>query len=178
MPRLRIPTLALALTGALALLAGTAQAATASPGDLLAVNCLDKPYPPAPQLFPLIARAWEREAPTFGRYQAFDAPPCATWPAKTWEVERYTGPWNRRTAHPLMVIGNTFDPATQYRFAQSMQRELGSAVLVTVDMIEHCAVGRSAALNALVTSYLVDQAVPAAGQLLTPDADPFPVPAS
>lgn len=73
-----------------------------------------------------------------------------------------------------MVIGNTFDPATQYKFAQNMQRELGSAVLVTVDMIEHCAVGKSKALNALVTSYLVDQTAPAPGQLLKPDADPFP----
>ncbi|GAA2825188.1 alpha/beta hydrolase [Kitasatospora paracochleata] len=169
---------ALAVAAPAALREAPADTPYTSDDSYYGVNCLDKPYPPAPQLFPLIARAWEREAPTFGRYQAFDAPPCATWPAKTWEVERYTGPWNRRTAHPLMVIGNTFDPATQYRFAQSMQRELGSAVLVTVDMIEHCAVGRSAALNALVTSYLVDQAVPAAGQLLTPDADPFPVPAS
>ncbi|PBC70529.1 TAP-like protein [Streptomyces sp. TLI_235] len=138
------------------------------------VNCQDKPFPPAPKLFPLVARAWELESPTFGRYQAFDAPPCATWPAPALWSERYTGPWNHRTATPVMVIGNTYDPATRYAFAQRMQRELGNAVLVTVDVVEHCAVGRSAALNALVTSYLVDRAAPRPGQLLKPDADPFP----
>ncbi|MFE2723600.1 alpha/beta fold hydrolase [Kitasatospora sp. NPDC059327] len=138
------------------------------------VNCQDKPYPSNPRVFANAARSWERDAPTFGRYQAFDAPACATWPAPARDVERYTGPWNRRTATPVMVIGNTFDPATQYTFAKRMQRQLGSAVLVSVDVVEHCAVGRSKELNKLVTSYLVNQAVPAPGQLLKPDADAFP----
>ncbi|MER5865030.1 alpha/beta hydrolase [Kitasatospora sp. NPDC002040] len=140
------------------------------------VNCQDKPYPSNPKVFPLIARAWEIGAPTFGRYQAFDGPACSTWPAPAQEVERYTGPWNKRTANTVMVIGNTFDPATQYRFAQSMQRELNNAVLVTVDMVQHCAVGSSKALNAMVTSYLVDKIAPKPGQTLKPDADPFPAP--
>ncbi|GAA0661173.1 alpha/beta hydrolase [Kitasatospora atroaurantiaca] len=142
------------------------------------VNCQDKPYPSNPEVFSHIARAWELEAPTFGRYQAFDAPACATWPAPARWSERYSGPWNKKTANTVMVIGNTFDPATQYRFAENMQRELGNSVLVSVDMIQHCAIGSSKVLNAMVTSYLVDKAVPAPGQLLKPDADPFPVPAS
>ncbi|MGE7437863.1 alpha/beta hydrolase [Kitasatospora sp. NPDC001175] len=142
----------------------------------LGVNCQDKPYPSNPRMFALVARAWELEAPTFGRYQAFDAPACATWPAPARAVERYSGPWNRKTDHPVMVIGNTFDPATRYRFAQHMQRELGSAVLVTVDMVQHCAIGQSKALDALVTSYLVDQVAPKPGQLLEPDTDAFPMP--
>ncbi|MFJ7157306.1 alpha/beta hydrolase [Streptomyces sp. NPDC101118] len=141
------------------------------------VNCQDKPYPSNPRAFALVARAWEHGAPTFGRYQAFDAPACATWPSPARSAERYAGPWNRRTANKVMVIGNTFDPATQYRFSQRMQRQLGNSVLVTVDMIEHCAVGRSKALNALVTSYLVDGTAPKPGQVLKPDLDPFPTPA-
>ncbi|MGW4160115.1 alpha/beta hydrolase [Streptomyces sp. NPDC004788] len=140
------------------------------------VNCQDKPYPTNPKAFANLARAWELDAPTFGRYQAYDSPACATWPSPARASERYAGPWNKRTANPVMVIGNTFDPATQYRFAQNMQRELGNSVLVTVDVIEHCAVGRSKALNALVTSYLVDQTAPKPGQILKPDLDPFPVP--
>ncbi|WP_405016616.1 alpha/beta hydrolase [Kitasatospora sp. NBC_00070] len=139
------------------------------------VNCQDKPYPSNPKLFPLIARAWELGAPTFGRYQAFDGPACSTWPAPARQVERYTGPWNKRTANPVMVIGNLYDPATQYKFAQSMQRELGNAVLVSVDLVEHCAIGKSKALNAQVTSYLVDLVAPKPGQLLKPDVDAFPV---
>ncbi|MER7764514.1 alpha/beta hydrolase [Streptomyces sp. NPDC097619] len=142
------------------------------------VNCQDKPYPAAPRAFAHLARAWEKQAPTFGRYQAFDAPPCATWPVPAREAERYRGPWNKRTAHPVLVVGNTFDPATQYRFSQNMDRQLADSVLVTVDMIEHCAVGRSKELNALVTAYLVDGTVPRRGQVLQPDAEAFPAPAA
>ncbi|MQS10811.1 alpha/beta hydrolase [Streptomyces kaniharaensis] len=140
----------------------------------LAVNCQDKPYPSNDRAFANVARKWEKAAPTFGRYQAFDAPACASWPAPAVDAERFTGPWNRKSANTVMVIGNLYDPATQYKFAQRMQEELGNAVLVSVDSIEHCAVGRSKALNELVTRYLVDQKAPAAGQLLKPDLDPFP----
>ncbi|MER5640782.1 alpha/beta hydrolase [Kitasatospora sp. NPDC002227] len=138
------------------------------------VNCLDKPYPSNPKVFANVAGAWEKDAPTFGRYQAFDAPPCATWPSRAKDVERFSGPWNRKTANPVMVIGNLYDPATQYKFARNMQRELGNSVLVSVDMIQHCAIGSSKVLNGMVSSYLVDGKVPAAGQLLKPDADAFP----
>ncbi|MGW6917994.1 alpha/beta hydrolase [Kitasatospora sp. NPDC054939] len=138
------------------------------------VNCQDKPYPSSPGLVPLVARAWELESPTFGRYQAFDVPACASWPVPARDAERFTGPWNRRTANPVLVVGNTFDPATQYEFSKRMQRQLGNAALVTVDVVEHCAIGKSKELNGLVTSYLVDKAVPRAGLVLKPDADAFP----
>ncbi|MED7952797.1 alpha/beta hydrolase [Streptomyces sp. BE303] len=138
------------------------------------VNCQDKPHPSNPRVFVGLARAWEKESPTFGRYQAFDGPTCSSWPAPARDAERFTGPWNRRTATPVMVIGNLYDPATNYQFSQRMQRQLGNAVLVSVDVVEHCAVGRSKALNVLVTDYLVNQKAPAPGQLLKPDAEAFP----
>ena len=34
--------------------------------------------------------------------------PCASWPARS--AERYTGPWNRPTKIPLLLIGTTADP--------------------------------------------------------------------
>ncbi|MFF1789028.1 alpha/beta hydrolase [Kitasatospora sp. NPDC058243] len=140
----------------------------------MGVNCQDKPYPSNDRVFPNVAKAWEKESPTFGRYQAFDAPACASWPAPARDAERFSGPWNKKTSNTVMVIGNLYDPATQYKFAQRMQQQLGNAVLVSVDSIEHCAVGRSQALNALVTRYLVDGTAPKPGQLLKPDAAIFP----
>src|SRR5215470_5364084 len=41
----------------------------------------------------------------------------------TWH-HRYTGPWNRTTAHPILVINTTYDPATPYQAAEAMVREL------------------------------------------------------
>ncbi|MFF2660532.1 alpha/beta hydrolase [Kitasatospora sp. NPDC058032] len=138
------------------------------------VNCQDKPYPSNPWTFVNLAKAWEKESPTFGRYQAFDGPTCSSWPAPARDAERFTGPWNKKTAAPVMVVGNLYDPATNYTFSQRMQRQLGNAVLVSVDVVEHCAVGRSKELGKLVTDYLVNQKAPAAGQLLKPDAEAFP----
>ncbi len=138
------------------------------------VNCQDKPYPSNPWTLANLAKPWEKESPTFGRYQAFDGPTCASWPAPARDAERFTGPWNRKTANPVMVIGNLYDPATNYTFSQRMQRQLGNAVLVSVDVVEHCAVGRSKELGKLVTDYLVNQKAPAPGQLLKPDAEAFP----
>ncbi|KJS53633.1 alpha/beta hydrolase [Streptomyces rubellomurinus] len=140
----------------------------------MGVNCQDKPYPSNDKVFANVAKTWEQEAPTFGRYQAFDAPACASWPAPARDAERFKGPWNKKTSNTVMVIGNLYDPATQYKFAQRMQQELGNAVLVSVDSIEHCAVGRSKPLNALVTRYLVDGTAPQPGQLLKPDLEIFP----
>lgn len=165
---------ALAVPAPHALREAPAETPYTSDDSYYGVNCQDKPYPSNPRVFQFLARAWELQAPTFGRYQAFDGPACSTWPAPAHQVERYTGPWNKRTANPIMVVGNTFDPATQYEFAQRMQRQLSSAVLVTVDVVEHCAIGRSKALTPLVTSYLVDKVVPKPGQVLKPDADAFP----
>ncbi|MFC5663753.1 alpha/beta hydrolase [Kitasatospora misakiensis] len=138
------------------------------------VNCQDKPYPSNPWTLANLAKPWEKESPTFGRYQAFDGPTCASWPAPARDAERFTGPWNRKTATPVMVIGNLYDPATNYGFSQRMQRQLGNAVLVSVDVVEHCAVGRSTELGKLVTDYLLNQKAPAPGQLLKPDTEAFP----
>ncbi|WP_344342618.1 alpha/beta hydrolase, partial [Kitasatospora putterlickiae] len=138
------------------------------------VNCQDKPYPSNPKTFVNLAKAWEKESPTFGRYQAFDGPTCSSWPAPARDAERFSGPWNRKTSTPVMVVGNLYDPATNYTFSQRMQRQLGNAVLVSVDVVEHCAVGRSKELGQLVTDYLVNQKAPAPGQLLKPDAEAFP----
>ncbi|MFI6154678.1 alpha/beta hydrolase [Kitasatospora sp. NPDC051170] len=140
----------------------------------MGVNCQDKPYPSNDRVFANAAKAWEKESPTFGRYQAFDAPACASWPAPARDAERFKGPWNRNTSNTVMVVGNLYDPATQYKFAERMQQQLGNAVLVSVDSIEHCAVGRSKALNGLVTRYLVDGTAPQPGQLLKPDLEIFP----
>ncbi|MFG2884316.1 alpha/beta hydrolase [Streptomyces sp. NPDC048297] len=142
------------------------------------VNCQDKPYPTNPRTFANLAGTWEQNAPTFGRYQIFDSPPCATWPFPARAGEGYAGPWNRKTANPVLAVSNLFDPATPRVYALNLQQELGNVVLVTVDMIEHCAVGQNQALNAMVTSYLVDQKVPKPGQVLTSDLDPFPAPTS
>ncbi|PSL53504.1 TAP-like protein [Saccharothrix carnea] len=136
------------------------------------VNCTDKPFVRVPQLFPVLAAKWERESPTFGRSQAAsDLLTCATWPVP--RPDRWDGPWHRRTPNPIVVVGNYYDPATQYEFSKRMVRQLGNARLLSVDAFGHCILGDSAGVDTAVTDYLVDLKAPADGQVFQPNAQPF-----
>ncbi|MEU4806794.1 alpha/beta hydrolase [Actinosynnema sp. NPDC023587] len=136
------------------------------------VNCTDKPFLRVPGLFPAVAAKWERESPTFGRQQAAsDLLTCPTWPVR--DPDRWAGPWNRRTPNPVVVVGNHYDPATQYKFSQRMARQLGNARLITVDAFGHCILGKAAGADTLVTDYLVNLRAPADGQVFQPNAQPF-----
>lgn len=41
---------------------------------------------------------------------------CHSWSSRA--IERYSGPWNKTTANPVVVIGNQADPITPYRSAK------------------------------------------------------------
>jgi len=136
------------------------------------VNCTDKPFARTPELFPFIAAKWERESPTFGRQQAAsDLLTCATWPNR--HPDRWAGPWNRKTPNPVVVVGNYYDPATQYKFSQRMAKQLGNARLISVDSFGHCILGDSAGTDAVVTDYLVNLKAPRNGLVFQPNAQPF-----
>jgi pimeloyl-ACP methyl ester carboxylesterase len=136
------------------------------------VNCTDKPFLRIPQLFPHVADRWERESPTFGRQQAAsDLLTCASWPVR--QPERYAGPWNRKTPNPVIVVGNYYDPATQYQFAQRMAKQLGNSRLLSVDAFGHCILGDSTGVDTAVTKYLINLEAPANGQVFQPDVQPF-----
>ncbi|RDI25564.1 alpha/beta fold hydrolase [Lentzea flaviverrucosa] len=137
-----------------------------------AVNCIDKPFSRSNRNWAQTADRWERESRTFGRYQAAsDLLTCPTWPARN--PDRWIGPWNRHTKNPIVVVGNYYDPATQYLFSQRMAKQLGNARLISVDAFGHCILGDSAGADAAVTRYLVDLTAPANGQVFQPNAQPF-----
>ncbi|WP_434442069.1 alpha/beta hydrolase [Lentzea sp. E54] len=137
-----------------------------------AVNCIDKPFSRTTRNWARTAAKWEKDSPTFGRYQAAsDLLTCATWPAR--HPDRWIGPWHRKTPNPIVVVGNYYDPATQYLFSQRMAKQLGNARLVSVDAFGHCILGRSAGTDAVVAKYLVDLVAPADGQVFQPNVQPF-----
>jgi pimeloyl-ACP methyl ester carboxylesterase len=138
----------------------------------LGVNCSDKKFTLQQEQLPAIAAKWEQESPTFGRYEAFsDSAGCAVWPNKNPDV--YRGPWRVSTENPVVVIGNYYDPATRYLFAQRMARELGNSRLISVDAFGHCILGESAGADKATADYLVDLKVPGQGQVFRPNVQPF-----
>jgi pimeloyl-ACP methyl ester carboxylesterase len=154
-----------------AAVARTSSAAYLGDDSYFAVNCTDMPFPAT--LDPAaLATDWEAASPTFGRYHAFLEPAqCPSWPAP--HAVAYRGPWANRSGQTILVYGNVFDPATQYRFAQRMVSELGNARLVTVDAFGHTILGDSTCTDDLTAAYLIDSRVPASGTVCRPDAEPF-----
>jgi hypothetical protein len=85
------------------------------------------------------------------------------WPAEAQDA--FYGPFRvpSSAATPL-VIGTTYDPATPYRGAIRMTRQLGNARLLTMRGDGHTAYGgNSPCIDAAVNAYLIDGTVPAAG---------------
>ncbi|WP_181774050.1 alpha/beta hydrolase [Amycolatopsis pittospori] len=136
------------------------------------VNCSDKKITIKQEKVPEIAAKWENESPTFGRYQAFsDVAACPVWPVKKPDVFR--GPWQAKTDTPVLVVGNYYDPATQYLFSKRMADQLGNARLLSVDAFGHCILGDSLGVDKVTADYLIDLKVPANGQVFQPNVQPF-----
>lgn len=122
-----------------------------------AINCLDHVSDPDPERMRERAAELEEVAPTIGRFQGYGDISCGSWP--------YAGATERNAvegagADPILVIGTTGDPATPYRWAESLAEQLDSGVLVTYEGEGHTAYGKSDCVDAVVDDYLLTGAVP------------------
>jgi hypothetical protein len=131
-----------------------------------AVNCLD--LPPAftgPDQVEKALPAFEKASPVFGEGLAWASLNCAYWPVKAaGEPHRIEA----RGAAPIVVVGTTRDPATPYRWAQSLARQLSSGRLLTYVGDGHTAYRRgSTCIDSAIDTYLLTGTPPAAGKRCT-----------
>ncbi|MER7466633.1 alpha/beta hydrolase [Streptomyces sp. NPDC097981] len=113
-----------------------------------------------------------KEAGALARWWVWANEPCSTWPARA--ADPYTGPWNRTTAHPVLVVNPVYDPATPYRAGQAMTAELVRARLLTLDGYGHTALDNpSACVKQHVTRYVLTGALPPQGARCGQDTPPF-----
>lgn len=102
----------------------------------LAINCIDRPTPRDVGAFDRAARDFAKVSPHFGVPIAYGSLPCAFWPVPPVETAHAV---NAAGAPPIVVIGNTRDPATPYVWSQALARQLDSGVLLTLDSDGHTA---------------------------------------
>ncbi|WP_346093641.1 alpha/beta hydrolase [Streptomyces olivaceiscleroticus] len=138
-----------------------------------AIECGDSPNPDDPRAFiPIGNRAQRRYGPLAPTISWADEP-CAGWKATA--TDRYTGPWNRPTGTPALVIGNTFDPSTPHHNSVTMARLLDRARLLTVNGYGHTALlNPSTCAGRAETAYLINATLPPPGTTCTQDSKPFP----
>jgi pimeloyl-ACP methyl ester carboxylesterase len=138
-----------------------------------ALGCADKPAPPVgPQAWASIIGRLTRVSPFSAVPGWWLAVPCAAWPVVN--ADRYTGPWNRSTANPILVIGTRYDPQTAYQGARRVARLLGNARLLTFDGYGHTTteVDPSRCVDRAVSAYLIRPST-ARRQTCQADRQPF-----
>ena len=126
-----------------------------------AIGCLDAPAPPTLAAVRKIAVTAERVAPVFGASNAWLGLPCTFWPAKP---DGTIGPIRAAAAPPILVIGTTDDPATPYKSAQALAKELKRGRLLTYVGEGHTAYGRGdSCIDDNVETYLISRRLPPPG---------------
>ncbi|TXL91448.1 alpha/beta hydrolase [Streptomyces sp. IB2014 016-6] len=128
-----------------------------------AVNCLDLPAAfNKPADVDAAAPSFQEASPVFGTALAWAGLNCAYWPTEA------TGTPHRiaaKGAPPILVVGTTRDPATPYKWAQSLAEQLASGVLLTYDGDGHTAYGRgSDCVDTAINTYLLEGTPPKNGK--------------
>ncbi|MGV9416225.1 alpha/beta hydrolase [Streptomyces sp. NPDC003674] len=131
-----------------------------------AISCLDDAQRPTLARTKSSLPEFERISPVFGDYLGWDtAGWCHDWPvAGQYDTPRVSAPG----AAPILLVGNTGDPATPYEGARRMADELGRGVGVEVTWKGegHGAYGNgSDCVDSTVDAYLLNGTVPEDGKV-------------
>jgi pimeloyl-ACP methyl ester carboxylesterase len=125
-----------------------------------AVNCLDRPVPTDIAAYDALGPKFASASALFGPASQYSNLVCAYWPVKpTGSV----GPITAQGAPPILLVGGTGDPATPYAWAQSVNQQLASSVLLTREGNGHVSYDKSSCAKAAINAYLIDLTLPAAG---------------
>jgi hypothetical protein len=129
-----------------------------------AITCADDPAPD--DAAEAVDEAVTRRAdfyvasPRIGTTAAYEVLICASFP------ERATGAGDDdfeitgAGAGPIVVVGNTGDPATPFAGSRRMAETLEEGVFVAVEADQHTAYGLNTCIDDAIDGYLVSLAVP------------------
>jgi len=142
------------------------------PEQAYMVLCGDSPHPRHPAAYRAEAAYTQARWGATGPDIAWNDEPCAGWRATA--ADGYFGPWNRRTAHPILLVGNTFDPDTPYQNSVAMAGQLARARLLTLDGYGHTALDNpSRCVQHYEARYFIHRTLPPAGTVCHQNRQPF-----
>ncbi len=119
------------------------------------VMCTDSLNPPDASGWVKAGQTAEKTGGPFGQLWTWASAPCAstTWTAK--DEDAYRGSFSAATSAPVLVIGNKWDPATNYRGAYKAAKLLKNSSFISSNSWGHTAYGTSACVDTTVTNYLI-----------------------
>lgn len=139
-------------------------------GQIFAIRCSESPNPGFAAFGSVAAFAYRRSGP-LGPWWSWQSLACGSW--RVTAADRYAGPWNRRTANPILVMNTTHDPSSPYQSAVALARQLARARLLTVDGYGHGVGGSSACASRYMSRYLIDKSLPPPRTRCKQDRVPF-----
>ncbi|MER5937837.1 alpha/beta hydrolase [Streptomyces sp. NPDC001928] len=130
------------------------------------ISCLDDKQRPTVEETKKLLPRFEKVSPVFGPMLGWDtAGWCHDWPvAGQYDTPEVSAPG----AAPILLVGNTGDPATPYEGTRKMADELGKSVGVTLTWKGegHSAYGKgSDCVDSAVNAYLLQGKVPEDGKV-------------
>jgi len=122
------------------------------------IDCLDHPEVSSLAKIKEGTIEFIRKAPVFGPYLAYSEITCRYFPNLN-EVTQIK--IEKLETAPILIIGTTRDPATPYKWAQSLSKIFQSSVLITLDGDGHTGHGRgSTCVDSAVDRYLLQGVTP------------------
>ncbi|MGI9578529.1 MAG: alpha/beta hydrolase [Microthrixaceae bacterium] len=131
-------------------------------GPYAAVVCTDSERPMDFESYLQFEQRAIEVSERFGAAIANEMLPCAVWGA---DPQGNAGAVSAPDAPPILVVGNTGDPATPLENAEAVAASLDTAYLLVVDMEGHVAFGSNACATRIIEDYLVDLTLPDSGEV-------------
>ncbi len=143
---------------------------TTSAGRQLSVICGESPNPETAEI---VSAQIEASYARAGLSPWPLVASCEGWTARA--AAPYLGPWDNPTPVPVLVIGNTYDPATPFSGSARLAQELGDARLLVVNGFGHTVlINPSTCAQDYIADYLISGVMPPLGATCTQDRTPFP----
>lgn len=116
------------------------------------ISCLDFKDPRNLAQMQADARSFSTAAPVFGPYLTYSGLACLYWQTKP----VVTPSLLRLSTNPVLIIGTTRDPATPYRWARGLHKELLNSTLITLNGDGHTGGNRgSTCVDKAMNTYLL-----------------------
>ncbi|KAK1226312.1 hypothetical protein PQX77_010715 [Marasmius sp. AFHP31] len=128
------------------------------------------------------ARAWYKEAVqlygSWGTFRASHRIACSGWSPEIPKAQ-FRGPISGNTSFPMLLIGNTADPATPLSAAKKVSQQFSGSVVLEQNSPGHGSVNAPSVCTAkVVREYFVNGTLPEQGTICPMDGTPFDDPSA